>query len=117
MSAETTGDQPLSQEVVVFSPPKDCKYWASLRKLQEIDKKYILWIIDVEFAVVSGHNAVPYQIVVRDGTTGAIVISTLVDYSISTRDLMKAIDTYNTKGSYMSEMRLRMEYQGTIPRD
>ncbi|KAI4962476.1 hypothetical protein J4E86_001511 [Alternaria arbusti] len=51
-------------------------------------KRFIVWIVDVEFYVISGHNVVPWELVIRDGSTGKIVLSTLVDYGMGIQDVM-----------------------------
>ncbi|KAJ4367067.1 hypothetical protein N0V83_007597 [Neocucurbitaria cava] len=81
--------------------------------------RYILWLIDVEFGQVKGHNAIPYQVVVRDGSTGRIVVSSLVDYSsMSLQDLSNEVDRFNKgrKSSFTSVSFMARHYRSDFTR-
>jgi len=69
------------QEKVTFRAPRTKAWWLALRLLHQINRDYVVWLIDVEFVTVTGFNAVPLQLTIRDGKTGKHILSTLVDHS------------------------------------
>lgn len=86
---------PFSSTHIVLKKPQK-KSWANaLRLLHHISKNYIVWLVDVEFAVMPRWNAVPFQIVIRDAATGSIVLSTLVDYnSMLLKDMLEKMQEH-----------------------
>jgi len=86
----------LRQATVALSQPTNTRWWTELRELHTMAKRFIVWIVDVEFYVISGHNVVPWELVIRDGSTGKIILSTLVDYGMGIQDVMDELDKYNT---------------------
>jgi hypothetical protein len=100
----------VRQETVKFTKPEsltDCKH---VRTLHEITKNFIVWIIDTEFFSIPGKtlNFVPWQVAVRDGASGKIILSSLVDYdSMNLEDMMEEMDKYDTPASANAPQRFR----------
>jgi hypothetical protein len=85
------------QNSVAFTKPKSLAHWNTLRTLHKITKDYVVWLVDVEFYVVPGHMVVPWQVVVRDGSSGNIVLSSLIDYnSMSITEMVDKMRKHRT---------------------
>jgi hypothetical protein len=66
-----------SQQDTQWIQPSDI---SCVRVVHEVDDKFEVWCIDVEFSQVRAVSTIPYILTVRDEKTGAIVLSTTVDY-------------------------------------
>jgi hypothetical protein len=72
---------PEPQLSVAFQSPQSGHHKQALQLLHDIDKNFVVYLVDVEFGTVRGFNAIPYQISIRNGLSGEIVLSTFVHYS------------------------------------
>jgi hypothetical protein len=72
---------PEPQLSIAFQSPQSGHHKQALQLLRDIDKNVVVCLVDVEFGTVRGFNAIPYQISIRNGLSGEIVLSTFVDYS------------------------------------
>jgi hypothetical protein len=72
---------PEPQLSVAFQSPQSGHHKQASQLLRDIDKNFVVCLVDVEFGTVRGFNAIPYQILIRNGLSGEIVLSTFVDYS------------------------------------
>jgi hypothetical protein len=72
---------PEPQLSIAFQSPQSGHHKQALQLLRDIDKNFVVCLVDVEFGTVRGFNAIPYQISIRNGLSGEIVLSTFVHYS------------------------------------
>jgi hypothetical protein len=72
---------PEPQLYVAFQSSQSGHHKQALQLLRDIDKNFVVCLVDVEFGTVRGFNAIPYQISIRNDLSGEIVLSTFVHYS------------------------------------
>ncbi|CAN9199983.1 unnamed protein product [Alternaria alternata] len=108
----------LRQERVTFIQPMAEDTWYPLRMLRTVVRNFVVWIVDVEFVSLKDVLPVPWQIVVRDASSGKIVISSLVNYgSMSIEDMVHELLKYYkgpNPGPWCPNVpKLRKAYKGT----
>ncbi|KAI8932700.1 hypothetical protein NX059_010192 [Plenodomus lindquistii] len=60
--------------------PQRVSYPGVLERLHFDHANFVIWVIDCEFVAPFGANTIPFILTVRDVKTGAIIVSTTIDY-------------------------------------